>query len=354
MTAKSYDHDGRVFPRELSDRENAILRSVVHLYLLNAAPVGSRALAKALKDELGLSAATIRNAMADLEEMELVNHPHASAGRAPTDKGYRYYVDSLMEIEKLTRREREAVLRTLESAPTDALLKDASKLLGLISRCLAVVGLPQIEKLKLLKIELVALSTNRILVVLLFDSNAVQTVTLETKFENDPAQLEDLAAFINERIAGRTVDFIKEHFKDLVSDSEVAGAPLIRFFIDSLDSLFPEKGSAGRIHVSGAPHIIQAPEFQDPEKIRGVIELIENEDVIIHLLDAASPTDGVSVLIGSELGAEELADYSLIAGSYSLGSSIGTVGVIGPKRMQYSKMVSLVDYVSGMISKFGS
>ncbi len=338
--------------RELSEREQAILRTIIHLYLLNATPVGSRNLAKYLHEELKLSPASIRNVMADLEDLELITHPHTSAGRVPTDKGYRIYVDSLMNIEQLTNDELLAIEQKLSSTSQESVLKEASRILGMLSRYLGIVEIPHISDLKVHKIELIPLSSSRLLVVLDMDSNIVKTVTIEAEFEIDMIYLREISSFINERISGQNLSFIKENFTEIINEFDSGEKPLVRLFIDSVEKVFNIDRTSERIHIAGTQNLLKYPEFEDLERVKGVVELIENEDIIIHLLDKwDNSRDGLRVLIGREMQNELLEDYSLVISNYELGSATGSIGLIGPKRMNYSKMVSLVQYISGILSR---
>lgn len=338
--------------RELSDREKDILRTLIHLYLLNAAPVGSRILSKFLEYELKLSPATIRNIMSDLEEMNYISHPHTSAGRIPTDKGYRFYVDTLMQTESLTEKEINVVKDSLAAVQDVSVLRDASKLLGMLSKYLGIVELPHLSDFNVQKFELISLSSTKLLIVIALDSDIVRTVTLEAVFEVDYRQLDEIAKYINERITGKPLKFIKENFKNIISDFSPEESPLIRLFVESVDKLFTQQKQSDRIHIAGTQNLLNYPEFEDLSRIRGVIELIENEDIIIHLLDKYEPYEGdTKILIGKELQHELLEDYSLIVTNYQFGSALGSIGLIGPKRMNYSRMISIVQNVSAILSK---
>jgi heat-inducible transcriptional repressor len=341
--------------RNLSARERAILRSIVQTYILTAAPVGSRLLSRIFDAGQKLSPATIRNVMADLEDMEFISHPHTSAGRVPTDKGYRLYVDTLMDTESLSENERAAVNQNLLSVPQELALRDASRLLGSLSHYLAIVELPSMADIIIHRLQLVPLSSQRLLVVAELESKLVRTVTLETNMEYDPARLEQMATYINSRISGRSIRYIRENFPHILNtgDSHFAHNDLFRLFVESVDSLFqPYQPGEEKLHIAGARNLVHHPEFENPEHMRGIIELVENEDVIIHLLDRSEPQDpgSIRIMIGHELGEEKLQNYSLVLGSYSLNGGTGSIGLIGPKRMNYSRMVSLVEYVAGVLS----
>lgn len=338
---------------ELNEREKSILQSIVQLYILKASPIGSRNLAKYLQGQLNLSPATIRNTMADLEEMELISHPHTSAGRIPTDKGYRIYVDYLMKMEDLTVNEMNTVRENLLSGSSANVFKDASKILGLLSHYLSIVAIPDIRDLVVLKIDLIELSSSKILVVIALDSNNVKTVTLEADFEINYLYLPEICTYINEKVSGRPLKFIRDNFLDLISDFHHRDNILIRLFVDSVDKIFRYSSSEDKLFIAGTQNLLQHPEFGDLEKVKTVIEIIENEDVIIHLLDNPEKNveRGIRVFIGSEMQSDLLDDYSLVISTYRIGSADGSIGLIGPKRMNYSKMMSLVSHVSQILSK---
>ncbi len=336
----------------LNEREQMILQTLIQLYILKASPIGSRTLSKYLERELKLSPATLRNIMSDLEEMEYIAHPHTSAGRIPTDKGYRFYVDSLMNIQYLTEKEILTLKQTLGNAPTENVLKDASKLLGLLSKYLAVVQIPTITNLIVHKIELVPISSTRLLFIIALDSNIVRTATLEADTEFDHHHLDEISSLINEKICGKSLNFIKDNFSTLISDIETPNPTLFRLFVDSVDLLFNKYNTMERIHIAGTKHLLNEPEFDDVDKVRGIMELIENEDIIIHILSQYENRESdFKILIGKEMNNELLDDYSLVLSNYQIGQATGSIGLIGPKRMNYSKMVSLVSQISKIISR---
>lgn len=342
-----YSHD-----RELNDREKSVLRSIVQSYILTATPVGSRFLSKT-SEEFTLSPATIRNVMADLEEMHFISHPHTSAGRVPTDKGYRCYVDALMDVQALPDRERDVVKEQLTALSQEQALKDASKILGALSQCLAIVELPQMLDIIVKRVHLLPLSSNRILIVMELDSNIVRTVTLETDLSLDSTALDQTGAFINGRISGKTIRYVREHLMGMMMEGASGHHSLLRLFIDSVDTLLnPHVLNDEKVHIAGAKHLLEYPEFDSPNQLRGVIELVENEDVIIHLLDQREDKedDSVKIVIGNEMKEERLTDYSMVIGSYAIKGAHGSIGLIGPKRMNYAKMVSLVKYMGQVLS----
>jgi len=338
---------------DLNDREKTILRSIVQQFILTASPVGSRNITK--RFDVGVSPATVRNIMSDLEDSGFINHPHTSAGRIPTDKGYRYYVDALMEIQKLKSADKGIIDKSLDQniLETDEILKIASKLLSTITKQIACVTYPTLDNGILEKIQLVILSSTRLLVVVSIKSGLVKTMTLEFESEVEIEKLHKVESLLNERLNGLTFQEIRKTFKDRLSDIGDAEKPIIRLFIDSVDKIFKDHKKEDKLVITGATNVIQQPEFDDPGKFQSVIELIEDKDIIIHIMDKKrlENTNNVLISIGSENEEEKFNEYSLITKEYTFGETSGTVGIIGPKRMEYSKVVAIVSYLGDMLSE---
>ncbi len=338
---------------ELSDREKLILRSIIQQFILTASPVGSRFITK--KYDIGFSPATVRNIMADLEESGFIGHPHTSAGRIPTDKGYRFYVDSLMEIQKVRNSEKGMINKSLgiEQIETDEILRLTTSILSNITKQLACVTYPRLDSGILAKLQIVSLSSSRILIVISIKGGLVKTITLEVNTEIKSPEIESVQNLLNERLCGLTFKEIRTTFTERFKDVEEDQRPVIRLFVDSVDKIFKDVSSKDNVYLTGASNIIKQPEFEDPEKFPGIVELIENKDIIIHILDKGSDAaiDQVFISIGSENEDRKLEEYSFVSKEYSFGGTSGTLGIIGPKRMEYSKVVAIVDYMAKMLSE---
>ncbi len=339
---------------KLNEREKTILRSVVQQFILTATPVGSRNITK--KYDIGVSPATVRNIMADLEDSGYINHPHTSAGRVPTDKGYRYYVDSLMNIERIHSKDKGLIEQSfnLEIDETDDLIKLTSKLLSSITKQLACVTYPKLESGILDKIQIVSLTSSRILIVITIKSGLVKTITMELSTEIKDSQIVSVQTLLNERLSGLTLADIRATFKERFIDVEEDQKPIIRLFVDSVDKLFKDDIKPDRLIVTGAKNVISQPEFDNPENFQSVIELIEDKDVIIHIMEKSSGAgkDEVFISIGSEHEHKKLNEYSFVSKEYQIGESYGTLGIIGPKRMAYSKIIAIVDYIAKVLSEY--
>ncbi len=340
---------------ELSDRERTVLRYVVHDFIETATPVGSRYISKRHEDVLGLSSASIRNIMSDLEYLGYINHPHTSAGRVPTDRGYRFYIDSLIQLDDISGSDQETIRKNLDRVEeTDVLLRESSRLLGSISRQLCVVTSPQFSSGVFEKMELVQITSNKIMVILSIKSGLVRTIMLEVASEIPREKLEELSRFLNERLSGLTLHQIRESFADRVRDAQSEDTGLIRLFIDSVDKLLVPNRS-DKLHIAGAEKVIEQPEFVNAEDFRSVIELINNEEIIIHVLEKnETKPHEVRVSIGLENENSKLNQYSIITANYTTGDIVGSIGVIGPKRMHYARVIPLVDYVARTISEMFS
>ena len=339
---------------DLNEREKNILRYVIQQFILTAAPVGSRFITK--KYDIGLSPATVRNIMFDLEESGFIIHPHTSAGRVPTDKGYRFYVDSLMELQKLKNPEKGMITKGFENKilETEEIFKITSELLSRITNQLAYISYPKIDSSIFEKLQIVSLSSSRILVVISITSGLVKTITLEISSEIKSSMIEKVQSLLNERLTGLTFKEIRSSFTERFKDIHKDHAAIIRLFVDSMDKIFNEVKQSDNLYITGAKNVIKQPEFEHPERFQSVIELIEDKDIIVHILEKTGDQkhNQVFISIGSENEDEKLDDYSLITKEYKMGNSSGTLGIIGPKRMEYSKVVTIVDYISKMLTEF--
>lgn len=335
----------------LSEREKSILRDIIYQFILTANPVGSRNIAK--KSELHLSAATIRNIMADLEDAGYLEHPHTSAGRVPTDLGYRVYVDSLMGPTQLNEIQKQLIEKEFDlvADETDDIFKLTANVLSKITNQLACITYPKISNATLEKIQIVKLSTSKIMVIVEIKSGLVKTITLELNSEIDESKVYLIQQFLNERLSGLKFDEIRKSFADRLKDYNPEYKPIIRVFFNSVDKIFTND-SQNKAIITGAKNIVRHPEFDDQNQFRSVIELIEDQDIIIHIMDDDKKLkSGTVVSIGNENQDQKFSNYSMIKKPYNLGDIHGTVGIIGPKRMAYSQTIAAVVYIAELLTK---
>lgn len=336
----------------LTQREGFILKSLVKNFVNCAMPIGSRFLSRASKNRL--SPATIRNIMMDLDEKGLVTQPHASAGRIPTDLGYRYYVNDLMMIERVTKSEKQFIDQRLEDVANEdveAILEKSCEVLSQISNQLGVVLSPRFYQGKFEKLELVKLSENKLLVIIAISYGLVKTIMMEIKYNISQNKLEETARILNERLSGLTLKQIRETFNTRLSDVTLGDENLISQFSASADKIFMTED--GHLLVKGTQNIFSQPEFANQERMTKLLELIENQKILIRVLsDSAGNEDKISIAIGQENKEELLNNCSLITAAYRIGDITGTIGILGPTRMKYEKVISLVDFVAKEISNF--
>ncbi len=333
----------------LSERERLVLKSLISHYVATAEPVGSRAVAQ--KYRLGISPATVRNTMQDLEEMGLITHPHTSAGRVPTDKGYRLYVDSMMGPEALTASEEDQIRREIcaDYAAVEDILEQTALVLATVSKQLGLTIAPRFDSGILTSINLIPVAEKKILVVLAVKHGLVRTVLLEAESSIDAKQVEKTAGVLNEKLSGLTLGEIKESIDLRLKETFAADAKLIRLFLDSTESLF-NLTEPDQMHLEGTTNIVDQPEFKDREKLRSLIEVLEEKKLLAELVSAKGIKEGISITIGKEIERGEMQSCSLVTSPYKAGKVRGTIGIIGPTRMRYSKLVSTVEYAAKLLS----
>jgi heat-inducible transcriptional repressor len=335
---------------KLTERERLILQSLINYYVATAEPVGSKAVAQKFK--LGISPATIRNTMQDLEEMGLITHPHTSAGRVPTDKGYRLYVDTMMGQEALTAAEEDQIRREIcaDYAAVEDILEQTARLLATVSKQLGVTISPRFDKGILTSVSLIPVAEKKILVILAIKHGLVRTVLLEAESSIDAEQVEKTASVLNERLAGLTLGEIKDSIDLRLKETSADDPRLIKLFLNSTENLlnFTEPD---QMHLGGTTNIVDQPEFKDREKLRSLIEVIEEKKLLAELVSAKGIKEGITITIGKEIKKGEMQSCSLVTSPYKAGKVRGTIGVIGPTRMRYSKLVSMVEYTARLLSE---
>lgn len=347
---------------ELSEREKFVLGTIVEEFVDKAAPVGSKYLKQ--KRELSLSPATIRTVMMDLEEKGYLEQPHTSAGRVPTDKGYRYYVNSLMRVENLVPEQKNKIVEALSRVSHDIeyILEAASNSLAMISNQLGVVLAPKFYQGVFEKMELVPLTESQVLVVIRIKSGLVKTITLEIEKRMSRYMIEEVARIINERLQGLTLKEVKHSIDRRLRDISLADFGIIDGIIQSSQALFSFYQPSD-LHIGGTRNIMAQPEFLTESILRKLMGLIDDKSMLLHVFDAQDEEDKlqaearehavqqIRIAIGEENREALLRHCSIITANYSLGEISGTLGVLGPTRIDYSKMVALVSFMSEVLSE---
>ncbi|UCE23997.1 MAG: heat-inducible transcription repressor HrcA [Candidatus Zixiibacteriota bacterium] len=332
----------------LTEREKKILSNLIDYYIATADPVGSRVIANKFK--MGISSATIRNTLQDLEELGLVHQPHTSAGRIPTDLGYRVYVDYLLKPEDLTEKEKQYIKKSIlkQGRGVNEILGQTCRVLGDITNQLGVSIAPRFEQGVLKAISLIPISGERLMVVVVVQSGLARSVIIEIEADISDSALREVEMVLNERLAGLTLGQVKETISKRLADLSGHGK-LIKLIIDSKDRIWTE-GRSEDIHLAGADHLVQQPEFADLRKVSDIIKMIEDGRVLSDFLSQAVE-EGLIITIGSENKFKEIMNCSLVTSKYQVGKVSGTIGIIGPTRMAYSKLVSVVEYTARTITE---
>ncbi len=346
-----------VVGHELTDRERCVLEAVVRTYVETAEPAGSRTLAR--KFNLGVSPSTIRNTMSDLEEKGYLYHPHTSAGRIPTDLAYRLHVDQFIDPPAVTAADEERLMEelgTMGSSALERLIRRATRALSLLTLELGLAVVPRLGSAILEKLELIQVSSDKILLVATIRSGLVRTIYVDLPGEVPSDTLVTLTHLLNERLAGLTLREIRETLPDRLRDScpdDGAGTEeLLNIFIESGSELFnwPDLEEA-EVHLGKTSVLATQPEFTSGERLKDLIELTEQREIFARALDARQHPGGLKITIGAENDLEELSEFTLVTSEYRAGGLKGVIGVIGPTRMPYEKVIAIVDYTSTLMNR---
>jgi heat-inducible transcriptional repressor len=332
----------------LSEREKQILLNLITHYIGTADPVGSRVIANRFK--MGISSATVRNTLQDLEELGLVEQPHTSAGRVPTDMGYRMYVDYLLKPESLTQAEKDGIKGSIlqEGRGINELLGQTARVLGDISSQLGVAIAPRFESGRLKSIRFIPVTGDKIMAVVVLQSGLARSMILEIEVAFSEAELSELETVLNERLAGLTLAEIRRTFSERIAD--VAGsARLLKLVVDTKDKIWTDE-QKDIVQVSGTERLLSMPEFADREELSKLIKALEDNKIVSDFLGQAD-REGLVITIGHENKINEIMNCSLVTSSYRVGSISGSIGIIGPTRMPYNKLVSIVEYTAKSITR---
>lgn len=345
-------------PNFPDSRGQTILSAIINEHFVTGEPVGSKAVAERFANASGLSSATIRSVMGELEEMGFLEQPHTSAGRIPTDLGYRFFVDNLLGVlsisnEDLQRIGEEFGLKENAEAP-DRLMERTSQLLSALSNNVGIVVSPSLAHDRLQHIEFVNLSDNRILVVLVSAPNLVHNRIIRLNVSFSKEELERTANYLNAEFAGKSLAEIRSEILKLMHEEKTLFDKLLQTaVILCSQSIEDEEDSLGEVFVDGTSNILTKSDFADLERLRELLDTIGERSRLIHILNEciardASDKGGVQVVIGSENRTPSLRNCSLISAPYRIGdgSAVGTLSVLGPTRIEYARMISIVSYVA--------
>lgn len=337
---------------KLDERKARVLRAVVEEHIETGLPVGSRVIARRYR--LGVSPATIRNEMADLEETGYLDKPHTSSGRVPSDRGYRCYVDELMPRKGLTAAESEAVEVLFRTKIRDVVsfLREAVRLVSETSNYLGFVLGPDGDSVTFQSIHLLPASTDKSLLVLVTDIGFVETCLIEMPPTTPKGEMQFLSEMLARNLTGVTLEEVADRAYKLLKEETSRYAMIVDQVVDFLRSVTYSDGE--RLYVSSPVNLLSQPEFRDVDRVKSIISAIENEGVIRSLLSRDTGDADPAITIGAENEADidAMKDISMVYGTFSAGRTEGKIGILGPKRMDYSKAVAIVRMFEDKLSSF--
>ncbi|MBI4348781.1 MAG: heat-inducible transcription repressor HrcA [Elusimicrobia bacterium] len=341
-------------PQVVQERKRKLLQWVIHSYIRNSRPIASQDISE--EAGLGLSSASIRSLLKELEDEGYLHQPHTSAGRVPTDKGYRFYVDYLAGVQRLAAQEKERIEREYQSriAEMDNLLAQTSRLLSHVSHSAGLVLSPKVERQQLRRLELIPLGGKQVLAVLVTQAGLIRHWPIQLTFTPTASRLNTLNRFLNDNIQGKSIQEVQATVEariKLASRELAELGDLARQLLDDVSDVAPPP----ELFLEGATNILSRPQdLGDPKELQSLIKVIEEKHSLAQVLDhiLEEKSDHALVRIGNETRLAELKNVSLVASTYRWqGEVIGVLGILGTKRMEYSRMMGLVEHVSGIVSK---
>jgi len=342
----------RQVPPDLSHRTRRILYAVITEYIGSGEPVASRKLAK--RYGLGLSPATIRNVLADLEELGLLAQPHTSAGRIPTDLGFRLFVDALVEMREVTTDERSAIMELLHPSTGGTgrnVLERTGRLLSSLTGAVTVIAPPRLRDEPLEHLRFMPLNEGAILAILVTKSGAVQNRVVPVAENLLSSDLERINNFLAELIRGESLTTLRGRLAERVDDERAQYINLKAKAAEVVEATASLAVDGSEIMIQGRGHLFERPEFEDADKLRRFLKALEEQEGLLRLLDQTLSSGGVQVLIGSETNLADIRDVSLISTDFAASPHAkGALGIIGPTRMDYGKLVPLLRFTAASLA----
>ncbi len=335
---------------ELSARSRQILEAIVEDYIATAEPVGSSAVAR--RHALTLSSATVRNVMANLEELGLLTSPHTSAGRVPTDKAYRFYVDSLVGLRQVTREEKKNIIRRCRQsgAGLPEIFKETSRTLSSLSNYMGIVVAPSFTSDMFRQIEFIRIGAHKVLAILVSTNGLVQNRLVETSDDIPANDLLVMGNYLNELMQGLTISQARERILAEMKNEKVRFDSMMSRALQISEQAVSVGGD--QLFVEGQARILDQPEFNDASRMKDIFQAFEQKGQMLQLLSRCMNADGVQIYIGSETPVSQSAGLSLITSRFTTSNNtVGLLGVIGPTRMGYSSVIPIVDYTARLVSR---
>ncbi len=335
---------------DLSARATLLLKTLVQMHIRDGGPVASKSLH--VESGLSVSPATIRNIMSDLEERGLLSSPHTSAGRVPTALGYRFFVDSLLQVGPIDESAIHALREQLNpNRPANELVQSANSLLAQMTAQAGIITIPKPAANQLRQIEFLPLSDNRVLVILVVNEREVQNRVIQLNRTMSEAELRAAADWVNQRYAGTELSLIKSRLVSEMAEARSTIDDYLAAALELANTALDGEADNDDYLLSGESHLLEQATPQDMAKLRELFDVFERKRDILDLLERCSRADGIQIFIGEEAGFEVFGDFSVITAPYAQGTQpLGVLGVIGPKRMAYERVIPMVDVTARMLS----
>ena len=334
---------------QLDERKYLILQAIIDDYIMTAVPVGSRTISR--KSGVGYSPATIRNEMSDLEELGYLAQPHTSAGRVPSNKAYRLYVDHLLKTVKLTSDERERMHDHLmvKSRQVESVIRSAVSVLSDATKYTSVIVAPKLGTLRIRHVQLVPVAERTALMIIVTNAGIVKDAVIRIPDGMDADELYSISRALTEKLADKPLEGVRQAFSELLRNAE-QNRKLLGEALQVLEKRLESGGDASDVIVGGSANLLEYPEYSDVNKARSFLSVLESKDTLRKLLGRDGSME-ISIRIGPENQVPELCDCSIVTASYRVGDhSNGTLGIIGPTRMNYTRVVSVLDFMSRALS----
>ncbi|MBR6889780.1 MAG: heat-inducible transcription repressor HrcA [Clostridia bacterium] len=334
---------------QLDERKYLILQAIIDDYILTAMPVGSRTISR--KSGVGFSPATIRNEMSDLEELGYLDQPHTSAGRVPSNKAYRLYVDHLIKGSKLTSDERERMHDHLvaRSKQVESVIRSAAGVLSDATKYTSVIVAPKLGTLRIRHVQLVPVAERTALMIIVTNAGIVKDAVIRVPDGLDADDLYSISRVLTQKLADKPLEGVRQAFSELLRGAE-QNRKLLGEALQVIEKRLEAGGDASDVIVGGSTNLLEYPEYSDVNKARNFLSVLESKDTLRKLFSRDGSME-VSIRIGPENQVPALNDCSIVTASYRLGDrSTGTLGIIGPTRMNYNRVISVLDFMSRALS----
>lgn len=335
----------------ITERQLLILQAIIDDYILTGIPVGSRTLSK--RQDISFSSATIRNEMADLEEEGYLEQPHTSAGRMPSEKAYRLYVDTLMKVSALNTEEAGAIRAYFDNkyGEMEKVIRTTAKVLSDMTNMTSVVLPPQLSRIDVKRIQLVKISETKMLIIFVFNTGMIKDMMVDVGEELEPAYLEMVSNFLSEQVRDKSLAEAFKAVRAVITGEVAAHRSFMEKLLDAVAASTAGAPGSKEVILGGAQNIFNHPEYRDVDKAKNFLQLLETKDALYDMLSQATDME-FTIRIGSENDIEQLRDMSVVTATYKIGDmKLGSFGIIGPTRMNYAKVLSVMRCVGSSMNE---